>query len=71
MVSDKIKKIMYKIFGRWVTKQTDFFLTIGKIIKINKNTATVKNKKKEMERYKRSNGMTEKQNQRNQNIPQQ
>jgi hypothetical protein len=45
MVSDKTTKIMYKNIGRWITKQTRNISIMGKIIKINKNTATLKNTK--------------------------
>ena len=46
IASDKSTKIMYKKIGRWVTKQTRNISTMGKIVKINKNTATVKKYKK-------------------------
>ena len=44
IASDKSTKIMHNIFGRWVTKQTRNISTMGmgKIVNINKNTATVK-----------------------------
>ena len=41
IASDKSTKIMHKKIGGWVTKQTRNISTMGKIVKINKKTATV------------------------------
>ena len=42
VISDKTTKIKYKQIGRWITKPVRNVSIMGKIIKINKSTATVK-----------------------------
>ena len=59
IASDKSTKIMYKKFGRWVTKQTRNISTMGKIIKINRKTATVKNYKKIKRKWIETNEVVE------------
>ena len=59
MVSDKTAKIMYKQIGRWVTKQTRNISIMGKIIKINKNTVTVKKYKKLKRKWMETNEVVE------------
>ena len=59
IASDKSTKIMYKKFGRWVTKQTRNISTMGKIIKINRKTATVKKYKKIKRKWIETNEVVE------------
>ena len=59
MASNKPTKIMYKKIGRWITKQTRHISTMGKIVKINKNTATVKKYKKIKRKWKETNEVVE------------
>ena len=57
--SDKSTKLKYKTIGRWVTKQTRNISTMGKIVKINKNTATVKKCTKSKRKLKETNEVVE------------